>query len=242
MYEYVDSHIHLYQFTESERKIILSKKDFVFISVSEDLKSSIENLKLSYLHENVIPAIGIHPWNAKDVKKEDMDIIKKIIDKENIKVVGEIGIDKIFAKDYYEKQKEIFLEFLNIANNYDLSLNLHTLGAWEEVLDLLLKFDIKKAVFHWYTGPLHLINKIIDAGYFIGINPALFVQEKHRKALEYCDINFILTESDAPYNYRGIFLHPDKIKDVINEISKIFKIPEEKVINTIKNNLAKFLL
>jgi len=242
MYEYVDSHIHLYQFSENERKLILNKKEFIFISVSEDLNSSLENLRLSYLYENVIPSIGIHPWNIEKAKKEDLEIIKKIINRENIKVLGEIGLDKRFAKDSYDKQKDFFIEFLNIAKEYDLSLNLHTLDSWREVLDLLIKYDIKKAVFHWYTGPLDLIEEIKNAGYFIGINPAFFVQEKHKKVLEHSDLSIILTESDAPYEYKNIFLHPDKIKEVIQEISKIFKISTKDVIIIIKNNLSKFLL
>jgi len=61
--KYIDSHCHLYKFNEIEIKRILKNKDIIILSVSEDLESSLKNLILSQLNENVIPAIGIHPWN-----------------------------------------------------------------------------------------------------------------------------------------------------------------------------------
>jgi len=239
--KYIDSHCHLYKFNEIEIKRIIKNKDITILSVSEDLESSLKNLVLSQLNENVIPAIGIHPWNIEKINENTFKIIEDIIKDNKIKILGEIGLDKKFKPETFEKQKEIFEKFLNLAKEYDLNLNLHTPNASNDVYDLLIKYDIKKAYFHWYSGDEKLLEEIIDKGYFIGINVATIVNEKYRKYIEIANIKNIITESDGPYNYKGIILHPDMLKDLYKLISDIRKIDLEELSNIIQNNFAKFI-
>jgi len=239
--KYIDSHCHLYKFNEIEIKRIIRNKDIIILSVSEDLESSLKNLILSQLNENVIPAIGIHPWNIEKVNENTFKIIEDIIKDNKIKILGEIGLDKKFKPETFEKQKEIFEKFLNLAKEYDLNLNLHTPNASNEVFDLLIKYDIKKAYFHWYSGDEKLLEEIINKGYFIGINVATIINEKYKKYIEIANIKNIITESDGPYNYKGIILHPDMLKDLYKLISDIRKIDLEELSNIIQNNFARFL-
>jgi len=239
--KYIDSHCHLYKFNEIEIKRIIRNKDIIILSVSEDLESSLKNLILSQLNENVIPAIGIHPWNIEKVNENTFKIIEDIIKDNKIKILGEIGLDKKFKPETFEKQKEIFEKFLNLAKEYDLNLNLHTPNASNEVFDLLIKYDIKKAYFHWYSGDEKLLEEIINKGYFIGINVATIINEKYKKYIEIANIKNIITESDGPYNYKGIILHPDMLKDLYKLISDIRKINLEELSNIIQNNFARFI-
>ncbi len=239
--KYVDSHCHLYKFNEIEIKRIIKNKDMIILSVSEDLESSLKNLVLSQLNENVIPAVGIHPWNVENVNENTFKIIEDIIKENKIKILGEIGLDKKFKPETFEKQKEIFEKFLNLAKEYDLNLNLHTPNASNEVFDLLIKYDIKKAYFHWYSGDEKLLEEIIDKGYFIGINVATIINEKYKRYIEIANIKNIITESDGPYNYKGIILHPDLLKDLYRLISNIRKIDLEELSNIIQTNFAKFI-
>ncbi|MDT7891099.1 MAG: TatD family hydrolase [Candidatus Nanopusillus sp.] len=239
--KYIDSHCHLYKFNEIEIKRIIKNRDIIILSVSEDLESSLKNLVLSQLNENVIPAVGIHPWNVENVNENTFKIIEDIIKENKIKILGEIGLDKKFKPETFEKQKEIFEKFLNLAKEYDLNLNLHTPNASNEVFDLLIKYDIKKAYFHWYSGDEKLLGEIIDKGYFIGINVATIINEKYKRYIEIANIKNIITESDGPYNYKGIILHPDLLKDLYRLISNIRKIDLEELSNIIQTNFAKFI-
>ena len=241
MYKYIDAHIHLYEFEEKEREILLKNKEFIFLAVAEDISSSLLNVRLSLLYENVIPAVGIHPCNIEKARNEDLDKMENIIKETNIKVLGEIGLDKKFVPETIDKQRKFFERFLKLAKEYDLSVNLHAPDAWREVFNMLIKYDIKRAYFHWYTGPINMLEDIQSNGYFIGINPAIFLQKKHQEVLEYVSINNIITESDAPYEYRGIYLHPEKIKEVVNYIAERKKIDSEHLIAKLKENLARFL-
>ena len=239
--KYIDSHCHLYKFNEIEIKRIIKNRDIIILSVSEDLESSLKNLVLSQLNENVIPAVGIHPWNIENVNENTFKIIEDIIKENKIKILGEIGLDKKFKPETFEKQKEIFEKFLNLAKEYDLNLNLHTPNASNEVFDLLIKHDIKKAYFHWYSGDEKLLEEIIDKGYFIGINVATIINEKYKRYIEIANIKNIITESDGPYNYKGIILHPDLLKDLYKLISNIRKIDLEELSNIIQTNFARLI-
>ena len=239
--KYVDSHCHLYKFNEIEIKRIIKDKDIIILSVSEDLESSLKNIVLSQLNENIIPAMGIHPWNIEKINENTFKIIEDIIKDNKVKILGEIGLDKKFKPETFEKQKEIFEKFLNLAIEYDLNLNLHTPNASNDVFDLLIKYDIKKAYFHWYSGDEKLLEEIIDKGYFIGINVATIVNEKYKKYIEIANIENIITESDGPYNYKGIILHPDMLKDLYKLISDIKRVSLKELSNIIKNNFAKFI-
>ena len=64
------------------------------------------------------------------------------------------------------------------------------------------------------------MEQIKEQGYFIGINPAWKIQEKHRKVIDKADINMIITESDAPYKYKNIVLSPLMVIDTVNYIAK----------------------
>jgi len=236
----VDAHVHLNEFSENHIKLF--SKRFVLIAVSEDLTSSIKNLELSYLYESVIPALGIHPWNAHKTCKEEIEKIIKLVEEKNIKVLGEIGLDKKFYPNTFDKQKEIFERFLKLAKDLDLSLNVHAAGAWREVYDLILKYDIKKVYFHWYTGPIDLLEEIENKGFFIGINPALKIQNKHLEILKIVDVKNILTESDGPYMYRNLYLSPLEIDNLYDTISSVKNLEKEKLVRIIRNNLSKFLL
>ncbi|MGC8932678.1 MAG: TatD family hydrolase, partial [Candidatus Methanodesulfokora sp.] len=139
------------------------------------------------------------------------------------------------------KQMEFFRRQLLIAKDLDLSVNLHSLDSWREVLDLLDRYEIRRANFHWYTGPLELLEEIEERGYFISINPAVSIQRKHMDILRAAPVEILLTESDAPYVYRGIELKPEMIKDVIKIIAKEKSMLEAEVEGIVYENAMKFI-
>ncbi|MEM0379440.1 MAG: TatD family hydrolase [Candidatus Aenigmatarchaeota archaeon] len=237
----VDSHVHLYEFSDSEIKSILKNNKIVLISVAEDFITSLKNIKLSIIYENVIPAIGIHPWKAGETKKEDLEAFKNLFNRENIRIIGEIGLDKNFYPNTIEKQKEIFEFFLNYAKEYQIPVNLHSSGAWKEVFDYVLKYDIKKAYFHWYTGPKELMEEIVKIGYFIGINVAAIIQEKQKEIIKNVKIENLLTESDGLYRYKSLILHPNKLLELYNYVSNLKNIKITDLSNQIRNNLSRYI-
>ena len=55
-------------------------------------------------------------------------------------------------------------------------------------------------IFHWYTGPIGLIEDIVNAGYYFSINEAMTKTISGKKIIDKIPQNRILTETDLPYN------------------------------------------
>jgi Mg-dependent DNase len=126
-----------------------------------------------------------------------------------------------------------------MAKEYDLVLNIHSPDAWREVYDMVTRVDVDKVIFHWYTGPLDLIGDVTEQGYYISVNAALKIQEKSRRVAEVVPLRFMLTESDGPYEYRGIRLTPLMIRELVPEIAKIKGVDAATVEDSVYFNYTK---
>ncbi len=239
MRKLIDVHCHLYEFPNDRINEIL--KDFKVVAVSDDYGSSIKTVKLAEEHEGILPCIGIHPWEVGKATKDEVKAIESLIGRYEVKGIGEVGLDKKFVKNTFNKQYEFFINFVNLAKEYDLFLNVHAPGAWREVLDLLRRKDVGRAVIHWFTGPLELLNEIKELGYFISLNPAAKVQNKHRRVIEEAPLNIILLESDGPYDYRGLKLEPKLIPELLTLISEIKKIDVDMLLSRINENFKALI-
>ncbi|BBL45668.1 Tat-linked quality control protein TatD [Nanobdella aerobiophila] len=236
----IDCHAHIYRLNNTEIKRIL-KDDIIILSVSDDIESSLKNITLSNLYENIIPAVGIHPWNIENIDNNAIKILEGIINEKSINIIGEIGLDKKFKMETYNKQLEIFEYQLKLAKDHDLGVNLHSPDAQEDVFNLLLKYDIKKAYFHWYSGSEKLLEEIVDKGYYIGINIATIINNKYNKYIELTNIKNMITESDSPYNYKGIILDPSLINRLYEEISRIKNINIKNLSKQITKNFLNLI-
>lgn len=234
---YVDAHCHADEYSIEKLSAMISKYSMKIVGVSVDYDSAIRILDYGDKLDNFIPCVGIHPWYIEKVNELDITKIFDLISR--VKCVGEVGLDTRFAATTIDKQREIFIEFLEIARDNDLVLNLHSVDTWREMLELLVKYDINKAIFHWYTGPISLLKEINDSGYMISINPAVKFQKKHLRVLEKAPLEMILTESDGPYQYRGVNLTPEMIPEVINIISDVKEIEVKDVVRIIYKNFEK---
>lgn len=233
----VDAHIHCHEMSSQLANHFSG--DYILVCVGEDPPSSFSIVNLSKNYRNINPCIGIHPWNIHKYSVEDLRRLLEWGVNNGVKCLGEIGLDKRFVAETFNKQLELFDLMLKYAKEYDLVLNLHSAGAWREVFDKVYKMGVPRAFFHWYTGPLDVLRDIVDAGYYIGANPAWKVQEKHLNILKNASLENILTESDAPYEYRGLKLDPAMIRETISILTKIHGLEEGRVEDIIYKNYRK---
>jgi len=147
-------------------------------------------------------ALGIHPTEFFD---QDLDASLTII-RENaprLVAVGEIGLDywhKLVRKDkaQRERQREFYVSQLELARELDLPVSIHSRGAWRDCLSLTLEHGPGVGVFHWYSGPLDVLDAVIDAGYFVSCTPALEGSPELRAAMDKAPLERILVETDSP--------------------------------------------
>ena len=237
----IDMHCHAHEYDE-ESIVEFISQGILLVSVADDPATSHKNILLGEKYKgSLVPCVGIHPWEASKYSAADAEKLVAQALENNVKCIGEVGLDRLFVAKTIDKQKSIFQRFLEAARTHDFIFNLHTPRTWREVFELLVKYDVKRAYFHWYTGPLDLLKDIESMGYFIGINPAALIQEKHRRIIEKAPLSIMITESDGPYKYKSLKLNPFLIRNTIELISKIKEVDTRSVINKIELNAKKIL-
>lgn len=222
--EFFDAHCHC------DGLPSLDYENYVIACVSTDYESSVKTL--NFKSQRVLVGVAVHPW---EVHREDYKRVLELVGQADF--VGEIGLDYRFAKASKEDQARVLTEFAREAK--DKTFNVHALDAWRDALDILIKNDVRRAIFHWYSGPVELLKDIEGAGYFITINPFVKSQKKHGVAAEKADLSIVLTESDGGYEYRGVFLKPDMIPETLQYLAKIKGVEVEELKAKVRENFLK---
>ena len=212
--EIIDSHSHLDDIKDLDAALSRAKEAGVaaIIAVGVNPGSNKKVLEICRLFRDtaaypaIYPSLGIHPG---DVNTPDLESAFKLIEEniEGIVAVGEVGLDywyKEARKDGPARmlQEEIFLRQLDIASRYDKPVIIHSRGAWRECLEKAVKQKIRKAVFHWYSGPEDILREIIRCGYFISATPSCEYSKEHRMAVSIAPLDRIFIETDSPVIYK----------------------------------------
>lgn len=149
-------------------------------------------------YNNIRLGLGFHPQLISEHMTE-LAIFESSVNQTSY--IGEIGLD--FSRDYIAS-KDIQLECLkrilsSICEKKKI-VSVHSRKAEKELFTILKDFKIENVIFHWYSGPLNLIDDIVNEGYYFSINEAMTLSESGRRIISKIPTDRILTESDAPYN------------------------------------------
>jgi len=206
----IDTHAHLDSISDIDDALARADEAGVsaVVAVGENLEANRKNLDLSRreVRPRILLALGVHPGRVDPEQwKEDLRFIEEHISE--AKAVGEIGLDfwyKDVRKDSLKKewQRRVYRRLLELARDHDLPALIHTRGAWREAFETARATGITKAVFHWYSGPLDVLEEIIGAGYFISASPSAAYSPESRQALKAAPVEQTLVETDSPVYYR----------------------------------------
>lgn len=248
----IDTHAHLDSVKDIDAALTRAHEAGVstIVAVGEDLKSNHKNLELSRRVEapEIILALGIHPGRIlTGFVEEEFKFIEEHVSE--AKAIGEIGLDfwyKWVRKDKARKmeQREVYRRLLNIAKAEDLPALIHTRGTWREAFDTAKEIGIKKAVFHWYSGPVDVLEDILNAGYFVSASPSVAYSLEAQKAMEIAPVEQTLIETDSPVYYKhcdgGFAAEPKDVFCTLKHYA-ILKQRDEKELAEILNKNAKKL-
>ncbi len=252
MFKLIDTHCHLDQVENVNLALEEAEKSEVeaIIAVGTDHNSNIKNLELAKNKplNKIFVALGIHPT---EIKTNEIEASIKFIRKNISKAIaiGEIGLDywyKKIKKDLKakEEQKQVFVSLLKLAIEFNLPVIIHSRGAWKDCFEIATELGIKKAVFHWYSGPLDILQKIIQSGFFISATPALGYSEQHQQAIRNAPLENILIETDSPVFYQnqkgGFNAGPKDVVTTLRLLSELKQISGPQIKAITAENAIKF--
>jgi TatD DNase family protein len=176
-----------------------------------------------------------------DEAQQIISLIRKY--SETIVAVGEVGLDYHWVRDANQRkaQEPLFRLFIELANELELPLVIHSRKAEFRATEILEKHAANSVLMHCYDGPREITNKIADNGWSITL-PANFAKYRSRsEAAQIMPLGQILLETDGPY------LSPtEKRNEPANlvlsckSLAALLELPLEEVAETTTRNALVF--
>lgn len=237
----IDAHAHLDELADLMESLQEARAAGVrgIVAVGMDVESNRKVLQIAQANPGyVYPAFGYHPW---DIKEEEVDANLSFI-RDHVEegmALGEIGLDyKIKVRK--ELQWMVFGEILDMALESDRPVIVHCRFSHRRAFEMVKGREIKRAVFHWYSGPVELLDKILSMGYFISATPALVYSPPHREAIQRAPIERILLETDTPVSYQGREARPKDVRVSLEEVAKLKRLEPSFVALQTTANASEF--
>lgn len=226
----VDTHLHL--FSEYYNDI----DDVINRSIDSGVKAVVVNgtnindnkevLDLVKRYDCVYGALGIQPEEIEKNWEECFSFIVDHIHDDKIIAIGEIGLDRHYDNIDYELQKKVFRKQLELAEEYNIPVIVHSRDCIEDTYNILSEYNIR-GILHCYSGSLEMAYKFIELGFYIGIGGISTFKnaKKIKEVIKNIEMEYILLETDAPYlspePYRGERNEPKNIPVILKEICAI---------------------
>jgi TatD DNase family protein len=245
----IDAHSHLNGYDllegralESALAEIVEHRIFT-VANSMDLPSYRRNLEIAAKCDLVLPVFGVHPWYA----PEYVDRLEELRDAVGQSpMIGEIGLDHYFIEDRaaYRDQARVFEYFLGTAAEQDKIVILHTKGAERETLDLLNQYHIRRAIVHWYSGPLEIFRELAARGAYFTVGVEALFSKHVGTIAEEIPPDRLLTETDNPGGPKEFIERPGTpvlVKEVVRKLAEIRTTTEEAIIRAVQANLLELM-
>lgn len=227
-YRFVDTHTHLYakEFDKDSKKMIQRALD---AQVEVLLLPNIDLDSITILHKlcetypkHCFPMMGLHPCSVKpDTYLKALTLIEQYLFESSFQYcgVGEIGLDLHWDPSTLAIQQEALRKQLQWAKKLNLAVSVHTRAALDETLDLIESEQdgTLKGVIHCFGGTLEQAQRVIHAGFSMGIGGVVTFKknERLREVVSQVDLKHFVLETDAPY------LAPEPYRGKRNESSYI---------------------
>ena len=216
----VDGHAHLDALSEVGNALAEAREKGVVavVGVGMDRSSNRSILELAKRYPGwVYPAVGLHPWRVKAQSvDQELDFVCQHLPQ--AVALGEVGLDyKI--KDTKALQIEAFRNLLEEAARLDKPAITHSRFSHSRTLQLLREANVRRAVFHWYSGPEDVLDRLLDCGFYISATPALAYSPPHQQAIKRAPLNRILLETDSPVVFDNRPARPADVMDTLNFVA-----------------------
>ncbi|MDQ7839156.1 MAG: Qat anti-phage system TatD family nuclease QatD [Thermodesulfobacteriota bacterium] len=185
-------------------------------------------------------ALGLHPLMVKQNEGE-LQRFKRLLEKTNY--VGEVGLDfSEHGRENQNVQRDSLRFVFECVKGKQKFISLHSRSAEGSILEMLEEFGIERAVFHWYTGTMNALEKVVKQGHFFSVNTSMIKSKNGRRIIENIPRERILTESDGPYiKIEGKTIGPVDMKITLKGLAEIWNLPVEAAEKQVDSNFDTLL-
>ncbi|MBI2534188.1 MAG: TatD family hydrolase [Deltaproteobacteria bacterium] len=242
---FIDAHVHLDKYGDllDEALRQIDQERIFTVATAMDVPSYLELQKIGERSELILPTFGIHPRRAADYADRLPEVARYI---EGSPAIGEIGLDFHWVKDpsTYPAQRKVLEYFFAAAREQKKFVNLHTKGGEKEILDLLEKYDIQRAIIHWYSGPMDILRGMIQFGCCFTIGVEVLYSDHIKAIAKAVPDHLLLTETDNPGGLKwlkGEVGMPRAIANVVDALAELRQSTPGLIMQTVQANFSRMI-
>lgn len=212
------------------------------VAVAETLDDAKKNLELSDRHPEILPAAGLYPTHLDQAQAEAMT---RWIHRHRRRLVaiGEVGLDYWKVKDEAQReiQRRIFGDFISLAEELDLPLNIHSRSAGRHVVSMLLERNVRRVQLHAFDGKPSSALPAVEAGYFFSIPASIVHSRQKQKLVGRLPLSCLLLETDSPVlaPEPGSRNEPASLRVALRAVAEIKGLSELEVAEAVSENTLR---
>ncbi|MBR3254935.1 MAG: TatD family hydrolase [Clostridia bacterium] len=208
--EFFDSHSHLNdEKFDGDREAVINyliKENITkFITCGYDLEGSKKAIEIANNCDFTYATVGISPNDIPQNEEElwkQLDEIKQLATNKKVVAIGEIGLDYYWNKDNKELQIKAFIKQIDIANELNLPIVIHTREAVMDTIQVLKEHPVtNKGVFHCCPLNRELVKEALKLDFYISFAGVVtFKNAKNAdEIINMVPVDKFLIETDSPY-------------------------------------------
>ena len=249
-----DSHAHYNdeKFEEDREKILQQIQEEGIekvINAGYSIQASRKSIELANTHSFLYATVGISPNDIPEKleeTKKQLEEIKQLANQKKVVAIGEIGLDYYWNKENKPIQKETFQKQIQIADEVNLPIVIHTREAIIDTIEILKKSTPKeKGVFHCCPLNPELVKEGLKLGFYISFaGPVTFKNAKHaEEIIKLVPFDRMLIETDSPYlcpePHRGKRNDSRNVRYIAEKIAQVKNISSEEIAKITYQNACK---
>ena len=233
-----DSHAHY-----NDEKFDLDRDEIIketlennvsnFIVAGYSIESSKKTIEIAKKYNEAYVIVGISPNDLEEIQTDEdiqnnINELKNIIiennNKNKIVAIGEIGLDYYWNKENIDIQKKMFINQIELANQLNMPIVIHTREAVNDTLKILKENPvINKGIFHCCPLNRELVKEGLKLGFYISLSGVItFKNAKNAdEIISMVPEDRLLIETDSPY------LSPEPVRGTRNNCMNVKYVAEK---------------
>ena len=245
----IDTHAHLDMYENwaeifqnaqenNVKKIVIPSVETQYFQKVIDIANS---------NDDLFCMMGIFPTEAKTWTDDILDEMEKFAEDKKVVAIGEVGLDYYWDKTFVDKQQDIFIKQIKLANKLGLPIVVHDRDAHKDCFDILKEYNKgSKVLFHCFSGSPEFAQECVKEGWLIALGGVVTFKNavKPKEVAQAVPLSHLVLETDSPYltpvPYRGKENRPAYVKYVAEEIAKLRGVETDEIIEKTTRNAEEF--
>ncbi len=215
---FYDTHAHLdFQDFAADLSAVLDRAHQAqvtrIVTVGTDFESSEHAVALADRYQSVFAVVGWHPGLAMAAPEDVRPLLSRLARHPKVVAIGETGLDyhrmgagapgsESANQREMEKQRQLFVQQLELAAEHGLNVVVHQREALQEVLDLMKPFRGRvRGQFHCFVGDKIDLDKTLAKDAVVSFTGILTFKNAAALRMTFAEVpvDSFMLETDCPY-------------------------------------------